>query len=133
MKDSMRDGPVYDMRRPPKHNPVSDVELMALEGRQYGVPAAKYNNPVDEMLSEAAGLREHLEENYDYAKEVEASIDHSRRQIAEDILKLQKNLTKVQKQKDSIEGSIKTDYFKEMEQQVVPSENAHEFVEFEAI
>ena len=38
------------------------------------------------------GLREHLEENYDYAKRVEGAIDGTRKRVAADILSLQGRL-----------------------------------------
>ena len=45
-----------------------------------------------DQLEGVKGLREHLEENYDYAKRVEGAIDGTRKRVAADILSLQSRL-----------------------------------------
>ena len=78
LKDELSSSPVYDMDKLPQMLLVSQVEMAAFEGRDLTEPAVQYKSPTDKILQEVDGLRDHMEENYDYAKEVESSIDSQR-------------------------------------------------------
>lgn len=94
LKETLKSGPVYDLNKPAMAT-VTEIEASAFEGRRIGEAKVTHQNPVDQILNEANGIRDQLEENYDYAKEVESSIESQRQKLADDILKLQKSLIRV--------------------------------------
>ena len=58
--------------------------------------------PLAEYAGRVDGMQAHLEENYDYAKRIETSIDSSRKKIANDLLKMQSRLSEIKNKRGSI-------------------------------
>ena len=97
IRKMLKDGQPYDLSRPPS-GAAPDATPTEAEARimQKLDPSG---NPVEAYLQNIAGLRRHLEENYDYAKRVESHIDKQRQKVAHDVLSLQERLASIQTSK----------------------------------
>ena len=74
-KEKALEGAFYDIRRDPTTLKVTEAEARYLDKISSG---SKLADPVERYNASIGGLKEHLEENYDYAKLVESAIDSQR-------------------------------------------------------
>jgi len=95
LKETLGSGPIYDVSKNPGATHTTEIESAYFEGREVGQPDVGPKNLVDKYLQQVDGLRGHLEENYDYAKQIELAIDASRKKMASKILTMKTELSKV--------------------------------------
>lgn len=95
LQDKLRSGPFYDMSKAPVLHQMTAEERSLVSSS----PLAQYEGQIE-------GLQAHLEENYDYAKRIEGSIDSSRKNIATELLAMQKQLSQIKDKKEALAGSI---------------------------